>query len=181
MIREIVKYPTPLSLEFGGNVRCFDKELLTLVEDIKETMQHHQLEALSAYEVGSAQAVIVLQEENGEFRVLINPRVITQEGSQTNEESTPYFPLSTKVQRAETIKVMYEDIQAKQQFLTAHAKHAALIQQKIDYLFGATFLVRLSDTQRASFQSQLNKSCKSSANNATRNTFFGKLQYFFKN
>ncbi|SFV50776.1 Peptide deformylase [hydrothermal vent metagenome] len=156
MVKEIIKYPTTPSLEFGGNVRHFDESLFALIQDIKDTMDANSLNALAAFQIGSPYAVIVIKKEDGSYLEIINPRIIKREGSVEPVETTAYFPgLSAKTKRYEKIKLMYEDREGKQQFLEAEGDLAITIQRKIDYVFGSNFRIRLSDKERKLFDSKL--------------------------
>jgi peptide deformylase len=156
MVKEIVKYPTTPSLEFGGNVRHFDESLFELIQDLKDTMEANKLNALAAFQIGSPYAVIVIKSDDGSYLEIINPRIIKREGVVEPVETTAYFPgLSAKTRRYEKIKLMYEDREGKQQFLEADGELAITIQRKIDYLFGSNFRVRLNDEERKLFDSKL--------------------------
>lgn len=155
MIKEIIQYPTPLSLEFGANVRHFDDSLKALIQDMKDTMKENKLPALAAFQIGSSLSVMVI-ELDGEFLEIINPVIITREGTITPTETTAYFPgLSAKTKRYEKIKVMYEDINAQQQFLTASGDLAVTIQRKMDYLLGANFRIRMTEEEKQLFDNKL--------------------------
>jgi peptide deformylase len=156
MVKEIVKYPTTPSLEFGGNVRHFDESLFELIQDLKDTIEANNLDALAAFQIGSPYAVIVIKNEDGTYLEIINPRIIKREGNIEPLETTAYFPgLSAKTRRYEKIKLMYEDREGKQQFLEADGDLAITIQRKIDYVFGSNFRVRLNDEERKLFDSKL--------------------------
>jgi peptide deformylase len=156
MVKEVIKYPTTPSLEFGGNVRHFNQELYELIDDIKDTMEANGLDALAAFQIGSPYAVMLIKKEDGEYLEIINPRIIKREGSVEPIETTAYFPgLSAKTKRYEKIKLMYEDREGKQQFLEADGELSITIQRKIDYLFGSNFRMRLSDEERKLFDSKL--------------------------
>jgi len=155
MIKEITQYPT-MSLEFGGPVRHFDASLLELIQDLKDTINANDLTALTAFQIGSPLAVIVLKQDDGEFLEIINPVIIKREGSVTPIETTAYFPgLSGKTKRYEKIKLMYEDRKGNQQFLTADGDLAITIQRKADYLLGANFRIRMSEEEKKLFDSKL--------------------------
>ena len=62
MIKDIVTYPTMASLEFGANVRFFNEELVSLINDIKDTMEANELTALAAFQIGSSLNVIVIKQ-----------------------------------------------------------------------------------------------------------------------
>ncbi len=156
MIKEIIKYPTTPSKEFGANVRFFDETLFTTIQDLKDTMQANQLDALAAFQIGSPLALIVVKLINGELLEIINPTVIKREGVIHPVETTAYFPkLSATTTRYEKIKVMYSDRMDKQQFIEADGELSITLQRKIDYLFGATLRQRLSKEEEAVFDSKL--------------------------
>ena len=156
MIKEITQYPTVMSLEFGGNVRHFDDTLLELIQDLKDTIVANNLNALTAFQIGSPLAVMVLKQEDGEFLEIINPVIIKREGSITPVETTAYFPgLSGKTKRYEKIKLMYEDRNGNQQFLTVEGDLAITIQRKADYLLGANFRIRMNEDEKKLFDSKL--------------------------
>jgi peptide deformylase len=156
MIREIIKYPTKPSLEFGGNVRHFNEELVELIEDLKETAEANGLDGLSAFEVGSPLSVFVVKNADGVFIEIINPRMIKHEGSIEPIETTTYFPgLSAKTKRYEKIKIMYENRNAEAKYLNAEGDFAVLIQQKMDYIFGSNFRIRMSESEKKIFDKKL--------------------------
>ena len=156
MIKEIVKYPTTPSKEFGASVRSFDTELFELIQDLKDTIEANNLHALAAFQIGSPLAVIVIKQNDGEFLELINPMVIKREGTIHPVETTAYFPgLSATTTRYEKIKIMYSDRDDTQQFLEAEGDLAVTLQRKIDYLFGANLRLRLSKEEEAVFDSKL--------------------------
>ena len=156
MIREIIKYPTTPSKEFGASVRFFDAKLFELIQDLKDTIEANNLEALAAFQIGSPLAVIVLKQNDGKFLEIINPVIVKREGTINPIETTAYFPgLSATTIRYEKIKIMYNDRDEAQQFLEAEGDLAATLQRKIDYLFGGNMRMRLSKEEEAIFDSKL--------------------------
>ncbi len=155
MVKEITTYPTTPSLEFGANVRHFDASLFELIQDLKDTIEVNNLNALTAFQIGSPYNVIVIK-DNDKYIELINARVLTREGTVEPVERTAYFPsLSAKTKRYKKIKVMYEDREAKQQFLEADDDLSITIQRKLDYAFGSNFRVRLDEDERKLFDAKL--------------------------
>ncbi|WP_457743735.1 peptide deformylase [Sulfurimonas sp.] len=155
MVKEIVRYPQTPSLEFAANVRAFNDELFELIQDIKDTIEANEVNALAAFQIGSPYNVIVLKE--GESYIeLINARVIKREGTIEAVERTAYFAgLSAKTKRYDKITVMYEDREGTQQFLNAAGELSVTIQRKLDYSFGSNFRVRLDDKERELFDAKL--------------------------
>jgi len=156
MIKEIIQYPTVMSLEFGGPVRHFDESLLEIIQDLKDTILDNDINALAAFQIGSPLAVIVIKQDDDQFLEIINPVIIKREGSVTPTESTAYFPgLTAKTKRYEKIKLMYEDREGKQQFLSAEGDLSITIQRKTDYLLGANFRIRMTEEEKKLFDSKL--------------------------
>jgi len=156
MIKEIIQYPTVPSQAFDGVVRHYDEALYTLLQDIQDTIIENNLEGLAGYQIGSPYAVIIVKDEEGHFLEIVNPIIITKEGSISPIESTAYYPnLTAKTKRYEKIKLMYEDREGKQHFLTAVGNLAILIQRKTDYLLGSDFRVRMNEDEKRLFDAKL--------------------------
>jgi peptide deformylase len=156
MIKEIVTYPTPPSVKYAIDVRVLDEEIETLLQDLKDTIKANSLEALAAFQIGSYYNIVVIAKEDGEFLELINPRVIGHKGRVTTVEKTAYFPnLSANVTRYETISLVYQDRDLKQCSLKADGAFSILLQRKVDYTFGSTFLNKLNKEERKQFQKKL--------------------------
>lgn len=158
MIKDIITYPTPTGIEYAPDVRAFDDELFTFIDDLKETAEANLLEGLCATQVGSYYNVVVVK-HNGEFLELINPRVLNKKGQIKTIESTAYFPnVSAEMNRYESISLVYEDRKGEQHSLKADGDFSILLQRKIDYLYGANFLTKLKDEARDNFEAALNSS-----------------------
>lgn len=156
MIREITTYPTPPSVKYATDVRVFDDEIFSLIEDIKETLKANSLEALAAFQIGSYYNIVVVKKDDGSFLELLNPRIISQSGKVTTTEKTAYFPkLSAKVTRYETISLVYQDRDGVQHSLKADGDLSILLQRKIDYTFGSSFLNKLDKEEKKLFQKKL--------------------------
>ena len=156
MIREIITYPTPPSVRYATDVRVFNEEIFSLVQDMKDTIEANSLDGLAAFQIGSYYNIVVVKKDNETFLELINPRIISNNGSVTTLERTAYFPgLSAEVTRYETISVVYQDIEGNQHSLKADGKLSILLQRKIDYTFGSSFLNKLSKEEKKRFQQKL--------------------------
>ena len=156
MIRDIKQYPTTEGFDFGGTVRHFNEELFELIQDLKDTIESNKLQGLSAFQISSPLAVLVIKREDGSFLEIMNPIIINKSGKINPIETTAYFPsLSATTTRHESIKLMYENREGKQQFLEAEGELATLIQRKTDYLLGSNFLIRLSKEEKQIFEKKL--------------------------
>ncbi len=155
MIKEITTYPTTPNLDFGANVRHFDASLFELIQDLKDTIEANNLNALAAFQIASPYNVIVIK-DNDKYIELINTRVLTREGTVEPVERTAYFPnLSAKTKRYKKVKVVYEDRNGKQQFLEADDDLSITIQRKLDYAYGSNFRVRLDKEEKKLFDAKL--------------------------
>ena len=156
MVKEIITYPTQMSLEYGIDVRTFDEKLFALLEDLKDTIKANNLDGLAAYQIGDYHNVIVVKDDNGEFIELINPRIIKHSDKTVEEETTAYFPgLSAKVARYNEISLVYQDRNGQDCSLQAKGKLARVIQRKVDYTFGGNFLIKLSPEEKDLFEKKL--------------------------
>ena len=156
MTKEIIKYPTPLSVEYATDVRIFNDELFSLIEDLKDTINENNLDALSAYQIGSYYNVIVVKDDNGLLIEMINPRLISHEGTLTTEELTAYYPNKTaQIQRFDRISVVFQDRNGNDKTLQANGEFSIRIQRKIDYTFGATFIQKMSKDEKKKFENLL--------------------------
>jgi peptide deformylase len=156
MIKEIIVYPTPPSVEYATDVRSFNQELHSLIDDLKDTIVANDLKGLAAYQIGSFYNVIVIRKDDDSFLELINPRLISTKNKIITTEKTAYFPnLSADVERFEHISVVYQDRNAKDQVIKASGELSILLQRKIDYTFGSTFLNKLSKEEKQKFEKKL--------------------------
>jgi len=156
MIKDLVKYPQTPSIEFNAPVRFFNEELFKLIDDLKDTMEDNNLEALSAYQINNPYSVIVVKQEDESYLELINPRIFKSSEKITTKEKTTYFgDIEVEITRDKNITIMYEDRDAKQCYLNASDEFSVLLQRKIDYNFGANFRQRLNEEQREQLDMKL--------------------------
>lgn len=179
MIQEIMTYPTQPSAEYGTDVRIFNEEIFLLLEDLKDTINANNLEALAAFQIGSYYNVVVLKEEDGDFLELINPRLISTKGKITTTEKTSYFPnLSALITRYNQISIVHQDREAKYHSLVLDGDRSVLLQRKLDYNFGATFLSKMSKEEKKQFEKKLEFGSDITISQSCPTTF--KRDYFVK-
>jgi len=156
MVRDIIKYPTPLSVQYATDVRSFNEELFSLIDDLKDTITENNLDGLAAFQIGSYYNVIVVKNEEGKLLEMINPRIISYKGRTTVKEQTAYYPnITEEIPRYERISVIYQDRDAKDKSLQVEGIFAATIQRKIDYTHGATFIQKMAPDAREKFEKKL--------------------------
>lgn len=150
MVQKLVIYPDERVSIACTDVRSFNQTLWDVIEDIRDTMIEHDLDALAAIQIAYPYNIILIKEKDGSYSEYINPRIIGSYGEFNSEETTVYYPgITQTVPRAERIKVVYEDRHGKSHHIDIEDKeYAATFQRKADYLYGGTFLDKVSKEHR---------------------------------
>ncbi len=170
-IRTIRTYPDPVLRAKTARVEAVDDSLQRLIEDMVETMHAAPGVGLAANQIGVPLQLAVIdisdREEGRPKRslvVLINPEIISQEGSVVAEEGCLSIPdLSEKVKRAAKVKVRAQDRTGKVFEMEADGLMAKALQHEIDHLNGILFVDRLSPLKRSIFRRKLKKSLAETA------------------
>jgi len=170
-IREIKTFPDPVLRKKTAAVGAIDEKLCRLIDDMVETMHAAPGVGLAANQVGVPLQVAVIDlgdhEEEGKKRalvVLINPELISQEGSIVAEEGCLSVPdFTEKVKRAARVKVRAKDRAGKTFELEADGLMAKALQHEIDHLNGILFIDRLSPIKKSIFRRRLKKAMAETA------------------
>ncbi|MDH4164510.1 MAG: peptide deformylase [Nitrospirota bacterium] len=170
-IREIKKYPDPVLKAKTASVVNIDDTLQKLIDDMVETMHAATGVGLAANQVGVPLQLAVIDigdREEGKPKqplvVLINPEIISQEGSVVSEEGCLSIPEYTEnVKRAKRVKVRAKDRKGKQFELEAEGLMAKALQHEIDHLNGLLFIDRLSPLKKNIFRRKLKKTLAETA------------------
>jgi len=170
-IREIKKFPDPVLRRKTAVVETIDSDLCRLIDDMVETMRAAPGVGLAANQVGVPFQVAVIDigdhEEEGKKHplvVLINPEVLSQEGTVVAEEGCLSVPdFTEKVKRAARIKVRAKDRSGKTFELDADGLMAKALQHEIDHLNGILFIDRLSPIKKSIFRRRLKKAMAETA------------------
>jgi len=163
--REIRIYPDPVLRNKTARVEKIDSSLDRLIEDMVETMHAAPGVGLAANQVGVALQLAVIDlssRENEEQRhpllVIINPEVLSMEGSITEEEGCLSIPdYVEKVKRAVRVKVRAQDRTGKLFEIEADGLLAKALQHEIDHLNGQLFVDHLSPLKKNIFRRRFKK------------------------
>jgi len=164
-LREIKKYPDAVLRKKTAPVGAIDDNLCRLIDDMVETMHAAPGVGLAANQVGVPLQVAVIDigshEEEGKKHplvVLINPEIVSQDGSVVAEEGCLSVPdFTEKVKRAARVKVRAKDRSGKAFELDADGLMAKALQHEIDHLNGVLFIDRLSPIKKSIFRRKLKK------------------------
>lgn len=171
-VREIKKYPDPVLRAKTNRVEAIDGEIQRLIDDMAETMYAAPGVGLAANQVGVSLQLAVIDigeaEEDGPKKrrlvVLINPEMVSMEGSIVSEEGCLSVPdFSDKVKRAARVKVKAQDRTGKSFEIEAEGLMAKALQHEIDHLNGIVFIDRLSPLKRNIFRRKLKRAMAETA------------------
>lgn len=144
---EILKYPDPrLKLE-AKQVTEFDTNLEQTANDMLETMYFKNGCGLAAIQVNIQKQMFTMDisYEANEPYVIINPKIISQEGEQTCKEGCLSFPnLVIEVTRPKKLTIEYNNLKGELLTLEAEDFMAQCIHHEMEHLQGHVFIENLS-------------------------------------
>ena len=187
MVKELIIYPDERINTVSVDVRKFDETLFSLIEDMKDTIQAHNAQGLSAIQISIALSVVVVKDKDGKWLEFINPRVLKGEGKTTSTETSLYLPNITEtIPRYEKIYFIYQDRTGEQRSMSAEGSFGFMLQRKFDYIFGGTFANKLDKKTRKRVEQKLSINGSVGEFNATSKiskreyfkSFIGKLLFF---
>lgn len=155
--REILFYPDPRLAEKAREIGEVTQEIRDLAADMLETMYENRGVGLAAPQVGACCRLIVMDvsgpEERTEPEILVNPRILSKEGSITDEEGClSVRNFRAKVARAERVVVEAQDLDGNPVRIETDGLRAVCLQHEIDHLEGVLFVDYISRLKRAFFE-----------------------------
>ncbi len=166
-VLEIRKFPDPVLRKKTQPVEKIDASIDRLIDDMTETMHAAPGVGLAANQVGVSLQLAVIDLTSSEDRkkgklqpilVIINPEMLSQEGSVVEEEGCLSIPeYAETVKRAAKVKIRAKDRQGKLFELEAEGLMAKALQHEIDHLNGILFVDRLSPLKKSVFKRKSKK------------------------
>ncbi|MEN9726173.1 MAG: hypothetical protein RL434_539, partial [Pseudomonadota bacterium] len=159
-LREILHYPDPRLRTKAKPVVAVDEVIRTLVDDMFETMYAAPGIGLAATQINVHQRVIVIDVSRDQDQplCLINPEIVSAEGSESAEEGCLSVPdIFETVNRAKAIRVRALDRDGALQEFEASGLTAVCIQHEMDHLDGKLFVDRLSELKRLRIRKKFDK------------------------
>ena len=165
-VLKIVKYPDKFLNQPTRPVENIDGEIQNLIENMSETMYVEPGIGLAAIQVGINKSLLIYdiseKDEKRSLQVLINPRIISSEGSILSEGegclSVPDFRADVK--RSAAILVEAFDRNEKPLRIEAEGFLAVVLQHEIDHLNGILFIDRISSLKRGIYKRKILKNIK---------------------
>lgn len=160
MIHKIVHLPDPVLRQVAQDVTTFDDDLQRLIDDMFETMYDAPGVGLAAPQIGiglQLAVVDVIGDRTQQF-VLINPKILAEEGRTKYQEGCLSVPgVYDTVERATQVTIQALDRQGKPFEMTADGLLGECFQHEIDHLNGRLFVDLLSPLKRNLARRKLEK------------------------
>lgn len=156
----ILEFPDPRLRTKAQPVTVFDAALKQLAADMLETMYEAPGIGLAATQVNVHKQLLVLDvsDEKNQPMILVNPKILEREGSQTYQEGCLSVPgIFADVDRADRVRVEAQDVEGKSFTLDVDGLLAVCIQHEMDHLVGKLFVDYLSPLKRELVKKKLEK------------------------
>jgi peptide deformylase len=165
-ILDILHFPDPRLRNKAKPVTEVTDEVRKLIDDMFETMYHAPGIGLASIQVNVPLRVVVVDitEDHSEPLALINPEILSKEGVEEMDEGCLSVPgVYETVQRADRIRVGYQDRDGNRVEQDADGLLAVCIQHEIDHLDGKLFVDYLSNLKRQRIRKKLEKESRLAA------------------
>ena len=130
-------------------VKQMNDRMLTLVDDLFDTMYEAMGVGLAAPQVGILRRICVIDVMDDDPFVLINPEIIEMSGEQTDDEGCLSVPGKTaSVTRANYVKVRSYDMDMNEVIIEGEGLRARAIQHEMDHLDGILYGERANEPYR---------------------------------
>ena len=141
-IRNIRKEDDPVLRKISKSVDQIDDKIITLLDDMIETMYDADGVGLAAPQVGILKRVIVIDIGEGVIE-LINPEIVAEDGVQCDNEGCLSLPgITEEVTRPRAVTVKGLDRFGNEIILEGEELLARALCHEIDHLNGILFIDR---------------------------------------
>ena len=142
---EITTYGNPILRKKAEEVKFVDKEILKIIEDMKETLIVQGGIGLAAPQVGISKKIFIVDlptDKGSKKIVLLNPKIIFYSKEKiTTEEGCLSFPdVWGNVERSKKVRVKGKLLSVKPTVIAGEDLLARVIQHEIDHLEGKLFI-----------------------------------------
>ena len=163
MVYPIVKYGDPVLEREADDITEFDTpELHKLVEDMFESMYVAKGVGLAAPQIGIGKKIAVIDCSNGqnpeEKLVIINPKIVREEGKQVGEEGCLSIPdFREQVRRGKRVTVRAHNAKGEEIEVTGEDLLARALSHETEHLLGRLYITHLSALKRDLIKRKIRK------------------------
>ncbi len=166
-ILKILSYPDPALRQPTDELDRIDENVQKMIDQMASAMYTAPGVGLAAIQVGWDKSVLIYDispsDEGRTLNVLINPRIVDQEGEILSENegclSVPEFRADVK--RSASILVEGVDREGRPLKLEAHGMLAIVLQHEIDHLKGKLFIDHISALKKQLYTRRIKKKLRS--------------------
>ena len=165
-LKNIITVPDPLLKSISKPVDKINDEIKILINDMFETMYNAPGVGLAAVQIGIPLRVVVVdisKEDEKKPHFFINPNIVWRsDKTSTYEEGCLSIPNQfAEIERPESCKVEYLDLNNKKKEIVASGLLSTCIQHEIDHLNGVLFIDYLSKLKKNMIIKKVTKNNKS--------------------
>ena len=165
-LKNIITVPDPLLKSVSKPVDKINNEIKILINDMFETMYNAPGIGLAAVQIGIPLRVVVIDISKGDEKkpyFFINPNIIWRsDKTSTYEEGCLSIPNQfAEIERPESCRVEYLDLNNKKKEIEANGLLSTCIQHEIDHLNGVLFIDYLSKLKKNMIIKKVTKNNKS--------------------
>lgn len=144
-IRNIVKYGDEILGKKCRTVEKIDDRINTLIDDMLDTLYDADGVGLAAPQVGVLKRIAIIDIGEGPI-ILINPEIISEEGSQSGAEGCLSYPGKFgEVERPMRVVARAADRDGKVREIEGEGLLARALCHEIDHLDGHMFIEKVSE------------------------------------
>ncbi len=164
---KILKHPNSKLRKQAKPVEKISEDIFSLIDDMIETMLKEDGLGLAANQVGSPLRIFVINttphEDTPKPVAMINPEILNQEGTVTEEEGCLSFPeLYLKITRPGSIRIHAKNLYNEDLVYETNGLLARAIAHEIDHLNGILFIDHVDETEKQKVENYIEKLDRSS-------------------
>ncbi|RWX76854.1 peptide deformylase [Neorhizobium lilium] len=165
-IKPLIILPEPILRQVSTPIERVDAEILTLTDDMLETMYDAPGIGLAAVQIGVARRLLVVdvarEGEEKNPQVFINPEIVaSSEERSVYEEGCLSIPeYYAEVERPAAVTVKHIGRDGKEHVVEADGLLATCLQHEIDHLNGVLFIDHISRLKREMVIKKFTKAAK---------------------
>ncbi|XRX42700.1 MAG: peptide deformylase [Buchnera aphidicola (Eriosoma harunire)] len=154
----LIHYPNPILRMQSKPVKIFNKNIKNIINNMLETMYFYDGIGLAAPQIGIHLNIIVINVDQKQEHILINPYITYYNGNSYLEEGCLSIPnYKAKIHRSSFIKVIAMNQTGNHIEILASSLLAVCIQHEMDHLKGTLFIDYLSTLKRNRIHKKIKK------------------------
>jgi len=158
----IITYGDPVLRKKAADIKNITEDIKKIADDMVHVMHSAPGIGLAAPQINQSIRLITADLSLGEKKealiVLINPKIINQEGNDVEEEGCLSVPgINEKVPRSFRLECVGYDLDQKEKKIEAEGLLARVISHEIDHLNGKLFIDHLSPLKKSLIKKELKK------------------------